>query len=127
MKLRLSVLLSVLLLIALPGCTGTPGSSPSASPGASGAGIYNPGTYSAKAQGYRGEVTVTLTVDGNNITDVSIDGSDETPEVGGAALDTLAENIKKANSDQIDGVSGATVTSDAVKEATAAALADAKR
>lgn len=51
----------------------------------------------------------------------------ETPEVGGAAFAPLSGKLKKANSDQIDGVSGATVTSDAVKEATAAALADAKR
>lgn len=126
MRNRLSALLAALLIAALSGCTTpAPAVSPSASDG--GTGTYTPGTYSAKAQGYRGEITVTLTVDENKITDVSIEGPDETPEVGGAALDKLAENVKKANSDQIDGVSGATVTSDAVKEATAAALAEAKR
>ena len=58
--------------------------------------------------------------------DVKVEGADETPEVGGAALDTLAESIKTAGSAEIDGVAGATITSDAVKTAAADALAQAQ-
>ena len=90
------------------------------------AGIYTPGTYEGSAQGYGGTVTVSLTVDANAITDVSIAGEQETPTVGGAALAELAKQVKEAQSAEIDGVSGATLTSDAVKEAAAAALADAR-
>ncbi len=90
------------------------------------AGIYTPGTYEGSAQGYGGTVTVSLTVDANAITDVSIAGEQETPSVGGAALEELAKQVKDAQSAEIDGVTGATLTSDAVKEAAAAALAAAK-
>ncbi len=90
------------------------------------AGIYTPGTYEGSAQGYGGTVTVSLTVDANAITDVSIAGEQETPTVGGAALEELAKQVKEAQSAEIDGVTGATLTSDAVKEAAAAALAAAK-
>ena len=90
------------------------------------AGIYTPGTYEGSAQGYGGTVTVSLTVDANAITDVSIAGERETPSVGGAALEELAKQVKDAQSAEIDGVTGATLTSDAVKEAAAAALAAAK-
>ncbi len=90
------------------------------------AGIYTPGTYEGSAQGYGGTVTVSLTVDANAITDVSIAGEQETPTVGGAALEELAKQVKEAQSAEIDGVTGATLTSDAVKEAAAAALADAR-
>ncbi len=90
------------------------------------AGIYTPGTYEGSAQGYGGTVTVSLTVDANAITDVSIAGEQETPTVGGAALEELAKQVKEAQSAEIDGVTGATLTSDAVKEAAAAALAAAR-
>ena len=68
---------------------------------------------------------MTITVDASSITDVKVEGADETPEVGGAALDTLAESIKTAGSAEIDGVAGATITSDAVKTAAADALLSA--
>ena len=46
-------------------------------------GIYTPGTYSASAMGIAGDVTVTMTFDATSITDVQIDVSKETPEIGG--------------------------------------------
>lgn len=88
-------------------------------------GIYTPGTYEGSAQGYGGTVTVSVTVDANAITDVKITGNDETPAVGGAALPTLEEQVKEKGA-EIDGVSGASVTTKAVKEAAAAAIAKAK-
>ena len=88
--------------------------------------IYVPGSYSGKAQGFR-TVEVTVTVDENEITAIKIDGHEETPEIGGAAINQLADQILEAQSAQIDGVSGATVTSDAVSNALTQALEKAMR
>ncbi len=79
-------------------------------------------TVSASADGFGGPVTVTLTMAGDTIKDCVIEGKDETPTVGGAALEELQKQVIAANGADIDGVSGATVTSTAVKEAVKAAL-----
>ena len=76
--------------------------------------IYTAGTYTATAAGFGGDVTVTLTVSDTAITAVEIVGDAETAAIGGAALETLAAAIKDANSVEVDVVSGATVTSNAV-------------
>ena len=83
------------------------------------------GTYSASAPGLGGNVTVTVTTDGEKITDVVIEGKDETPAIGGAAIETLQPLILEKQSADIDGVAGATITSDAVKKAAAEAIAQA--
>ena len=81
-------------------------------------GSYLPGTYTAQANGFGGPVTVALTIgDKGGIADVQIQGQAETPDVGGAAMPLLAKKILNAQSADIDGVSGATFTSNAVKEA----------
>ena len=89
-------------------------------------GKYIPGTYTAKATGM-GTVIVNVTVDGGVITAVEIDGSGETPEIGGAAVPTLQEQVMAAQGAEIDGVSGASLTSKAVREAVADALQQATR
>ena len=81
--------------------------------------IYTPGTYTASARGREGDVIVTVTFDETRILDVTVDASAETPAIGGVAAETLAEQVKKAQSSAIDGVSGATDTSVAVKNAVA--------
>ena len=96
-----------------------------AAAGAAPAGIYKPGTYSAKASGI-GEVTVTMTFDANRIIDVVLDVSHETPGIGQAAADTLKKNLMAAQAAEIDGVSGATITSKAVSKAAAKCIAQAK-
>ncbi len=93
---------------------------------AAAAGNFVAGTYSGSEQGFGGKVTVAITTTDAEITDVTIEGKDETPTVGGAALEELTSQIKTAQSADIDGVSGATVTSDAVKAAAAAAIEAAK-
>ena len=100
---------SLCLLLVLSGC----GTSNSGST----AGKYTAGDYEATSKGFGGDVTVKLTVSSTEITNVEITADDETPNVGGAAIETLKENILKANGEEIDGVSGATLTSDAVKNA----------
>lgn len=79
-------------------------------------------TLTGSAEGFGGEVTVTLTMDGDKVTACSIKGDDETPDIGGKAFADLEKQIVEANGVEIDGVSGATVTSNAVKEAAAQAL-----
>ena len=87
--------------------------------------IADEATFSASEQGMGGAVTVTLTMDGDQITAVDIDASTETPAIGGAAAETLAQAILDAQSAEFDGVSGATITSEAVKKAAAKALEEA--
>ena len=89
-------------------------------------GTFTPGTYTGEGQGFGGIVVVTLTTDSSSITDVKVTGDKETPSVGGIYLETLANQVKLAQSAEIDGISGATLTSNGVKEAAAAAIAAAK-
>ena len=88
-------------------------------------GIYTPGTYTATAEGME-TVTVTATFDANSITDIELDVSGETPSIGQAAKDELIEQIMAAQSAEIDGVSGATITSTAVRTALKNCIAQAK-
>ncbi|MCD8335951.1 MAG: FAD-binding protein [Lachnospiraceae bacterium] len=81
---------------------------------ASGAAIYTPGTYTASATGM-GTVTMTATFDETSIIDIQLDVSQETDSIGQAAADELISQCLEAQSSDIDGVSGATLTSDAVK------------
>lgn len=74
------------------------------------------------AEGFGGEITVSLTVENGTITACSIQGDDETPDIGGKALPELEKQIVKANGIEIDGISGATVTTKAVRAAAAQAL-----
>ena len=90
----------------------------SASGVSSATGIYTPGTYTATAKGMS-EITATVTFDANTITKVELDLSGETESIGGAAKDKLIEQIMNAQTSQIDGVTGATVTSKAVQNAVA--------
>ena len=87
--------------------------------------VLNDGTYSAEQQGFGGPVKVEITIDGGKINAVAVTGDSETAGIGGAALEPLAEQVKEAQSAAIDGVSGATLTSGAVKAATAEILAEA--
>ena len=87
--------------------------------------VYTPGTYSATAQGLESTVKVTMTFDDTSILDVIVDSSGETKGIGEAAAGPLAEQLKAAQSAEIDGVSSATVTSNAVKKAAADCIAQA--
>lgn len=69
------------------------------------------------AKGYGGDVKVSLTINGDDITAVEINAESETPTIGGAAAEQLKELIEKSNSTKVELVSGATLTSNAVIEA----------
>lgn len=93
---------------------------------ASEAAFYTAGTYNATAQGINGDVTVSMTFDASSITEVVIDVSGETESIGGAAAETLTKSILDAQSSEVDAVAGATITSNAIKEAAAKCIAQAK-
>ena len=85
-----------------------------------------PGTYAAAAKGMASEVAVKLIFGESSIEDIMIDVSGETDGIG-AAIGTMMENrVLKAQSADVNGVSGATVTSDAIKEAVKEAIAQAE-
>ena len=88
------------------------------------AGTYTAGTYTATATGL-GEVTITVTFDETSITAVELDVSNETETIGQAAADELIEQVLAAQSADIEGVSGATLTSTAVSEGVADCIAQA--
>lgn len=115
MKRIMSLLLVLALLLSAAGC-GQSQTSQAA---------YIPGSYSASAMGYGGQVTVTLTVDESAILSVDIQAPDETPELGGQAIGPLTESILSAQSAQVDSVAGATLTSSAVQQAAAECLRQA--
>lgn len=71
------------------------------------------GVYTAQAAGFGGAVSVTMTVEGGVVTACTVEGASETAGIGAAALEPLAQQIIDAQSAQIDGVSGATITSKA--------------
>ena len=87
--------------------------------------LFVPGTYTAEAQGIFAPVKVQITVSENLITGVKIDATGETPELGGLAAGKLAASIMEAQTPNVDALSGATVTSNAIIQAATAALEEA--
>ena len=109
---------------ALAACTAASGSASASTSGA--AGQYIPGTYEGTAEGISSTVKVTMTFSDSAVTDVVVDTSGETASFGAAAADELREQLLAAGSAEIDGVSGSTITSDAVMKAAKSCYAQAK-
>jgi succinate dehydrogenase/fumarate reductase flavoprotein subunit/uncharacterized protein with FMN-binding domain len=128
MKRWLSLLLVFCLLLV--GCTAQkttadPEPAPVVTPAPAKA-IYTPGTYEASANGFGGAVSVKVTVDASAITAVEIAGANETPGIGQEAMGVLKDAILSKQTADVDAVTGATMTSNAVKQAANAALAAAR-
>ena len=114
MRKRIAALaLASVMALSLIGCGGKSNS-------ASSAGVS--GDFTGTAKGMGGDVTVTLTLTDSKITGCTAEGADETQGIGTLALDQLPGQIAETGSIAVDGVTGATITSDAIKEAAAAAL-----
>ena len=109
---------------ALAACNAASGSASASTSGA--AGLYTPGTYEGTAEGISSTVKVTMTFSDSAVTDVVVDTSGETASFGAAAADELREQLMAAGSAEIDGVSGSTITSDAVMKAAKSCYAQAK-
>lgn len=83
---------------------------------------YTPGSYTGSADGFGGKVTATVTVSDKGIDAVVLAGNDETPELGGVALEKLTPLFVEAQSSQVDAISGSTITSVAAMGAVQNAL-----
>ena len=125
LKIAAAAAMSGVTAGALAACNAA--SSSTAAPAASGAtGTYIPGTYEGTAEGISSTVKVTMTFSDSAVTDVVVDTSGETASYGAAAADQLREQLMAAGSAKIDGVSGSTITSDAVMKAAKSCYAQAK-
>ena len=83
------------------------------------------GTYTASKPGIHGDVTVETTFEDGRITSVVVTEEEETPEIGGIAITDIPAAIVENNSYNVDAITGATITSDAIKEAVADAITQA--
>lgn len=92
-----------------------------------GTGDYNPGVYSATASGMNGDVKVNVTFSETSITGVQVLEHSETEGIGDNAVNELPGLIVRKQSVEIDGISGATMTSNAIKEAVADCIAQASK
>ena len=116
MRKRIAALaLASVMALSLIGCGSKSTSASSSSDGVS-------GDFTGTAKGMGGDVTVTLTLEDSKITGCTAEGKDETQGIGTLALEQLPGAIAESGSIAVDGVAGATITSDAIKEAAAAAL-----
>lgn len=88
-------------------------------------GQYKDGTYTASSKGFNGDVTVEVTISSGKISSVSFDTSTETVGKGSKISDEYPEKILKAQSADVDDISGATITSQAAKTALTKALNEA--
>lgn len=104
MRRTISMLMTALLLPLLTGCTA------------------NADQHTGEAEGYGGILRVTVTMNGGDITRVQVVEHNETQGVGTRAIDALPAAIEEADSIEVDGVSGATVTSNAIKQAVSQAI-----
>ena len=121
LKVAAAAAMSGVTASALAACNAGSSSSTAASTGEA---IYTPGTYTGTATGI-GEVKVTMTFSETAITDVVIDASNETESIGGVAAPTLKDALMSAQSTEIDNISGATITTNAVKKAAASCIEQA--
>lgn len=121
LKVAAAAAMSGVTASALAACNAGSSGSTAASTGEA---IYTPGTYTGTATGI-GEVKVTITFSETAITDVVIDASNETESIGGVAAPTLKDALMAAQSTEIDNISGATITTNAVKKAAASCIEQA--
>lgn len=115
MKKLLTLVTSLMMMFSLASCASNSSVEDA---------IYKAGTYEGSAQGM-GEVTVKVTVDDTSIKSVEADVSNETESIGQAEKDDIVNQIIEKQSTEIDGVTGATITTDAIKNAVNDALKQA--
>ena len=125
MRKRIAALaLAAVMAFGLTACGGSSSSSTAASAGSAAESAGVSGEFTGTATGM-GEVSVTVTLTDGVITDCKIVGDSETEGIGSVVIESAADEIVSGNKGAIDVVTGATITSDAINEALAAALAAA--
>ena len=128
LKIAAAAAMSGVTAGALAACqsAGTGASSAASGAGSVAAGAtYIPGTYEGTAEGISSTVKVTMTFSDSAVTDVVVDTSGETASYGAAAAEELQKQLLAAGSADIDGVSGSTITSQAVMKAAKSCISQA--
>ena len=126
LKIAAAAAMSGVTAGALAACNAAKDSAAASSAVSAPAGSYIPGTYEGTAEGISSTVKVTMTFSDSAVTDVVVDTSGETASYGAAAADQLKEQLLSSANGEIDGVSGSTITSDAVMKAAKSCFAQAK-
>ncbi len=88
-------------------------------------GPYQDGSYTASAQGFGGDITVTVTIQGGYISDITVDDASGEDSAYFSMAEDILEDMLSAQSAEVDTVSGATFSSTGLKKAVAAALEEA--
>ena len=88
-------------------------------------GPYQDGSYTASAQGFGGTITVTVTIQGGYMTDITVDDASGEDAAYFSMAEDILDDIMAAQSAEVDTVSGATFSSTGLKNAVAAALEEA--
>ena len=126
LKIAAAAAMSGVTAGALAACNAAKDSAAASSAVSAPAGSYIPGTYEGTAEGISSTVKVTMTFSDSAVTDVVVDTSGETASYGAAAADQLKEQLLSSANGEIDGVSGSTITSEAVMKAAKSCYAQAK-
>lgn len=133
-KKIISMLLCAALTASLAGCGQSKDTAPATEAAAttaattvseSGSGAYTAGTYTGTAKGRNGDITVEVTVTGDEITSVVVKEHQETEGIADPAIERIPQRIVEGQSLGIDAIAGATITGDAILEAVANALEQA--
>ena len=117
------IILTLICLLFLSGCGGSAKEEetavmeikPTETAEAPHATKYKDGVYTAGRKGYGGDIVVTATIKNDTITELTITGENETKGVGSIAVERMHQRILDAQFGAVDGVSGATESSNAIK------------
>jgi uncharacterized protein with FMN-binding domain len=120
-------ILSIIILVSLTtflitGCSNDSSTVSLENYNISEAGTWKDGIYTETAKGKKGNFDVTVTIENRQIADIVIGDNSETPEKGGVAIETIPQEIIDAQSIDVDSVSGASITSNGIKDAVAKCL-----
>ena len=83
------------------------------------------GVYEGQSAGYGGPIVARVTIRSGAIENIEVTGDSETEGLGSVAVEKLPGKMLEEKTIEVDGVSGATISSNAIKKAVKAALANA--
>lgn len=121
MKRTFLLPLTTLLLLFCTACA-SQDSAPAPNYDIAPAGQWSDGTYQASSAAYGGDLAVSVTIQSGRLASIDADAPNETPDRGGAAIEQMIPAMLDAQSVEVDGVSGATETADALRDAVAQCL-----
>lgn len=122
MKKLSKVILVAVLALSMAACSNDSGNSDTSD---TAAGKYNAGVYTEIVKGHNGDVEVSVQFSADKIEDVAVMNHSETPGISDGAIADLPKAIIDSQSTEVDVVSGATVTSNAIIEAVNMAIEEA--